>query len=407
MFQKIKVSFLLAFTNIRSNFFHTLLSILGIVIGVAALVAILSLIDGMEDFARKQIAETTSIKAIIVRSEPYKQVNGIRVRKDSFEILSPEIVSGIKLSKPTTHYHRSFASAEVKVEEANVKSGAQLLATSETIVPDAATITGVLFTKSDVDEKNHIAVVNKAFAKSISKDTTFQDILGQHIVLPNRKVKIIGVLTEERVSVPQVMFPITLLSEQELRAAPPELIVEAEDVTHVQSLKQELQDFIKATVGEANKQDFSIISNDFRVEQATKGFLLFRVIMGLIVGISVLVGGIGVMNVLLISVTERTSEIGIRKAVGANKRDIILQFLAESITVSAFGSLMGLLLGMLGTMAIVPIIKAITEIPFYAAYTMNTFIVIGIIALVVGIVFGTYPAIRAARLDPVEAIRRE
>jgi putative ABC transport system permease protein len=113
------------------------------------------------------------------------------------------------------------------------------------------------------------------------------------------------------------------------------------------------------------------------------------------------------MNVLLISVTERTAEIGVRKAVGANKRDIILQFLSESITVSLFGSLLGLVVGILSTMAFVPIIKALTKVPFQAEYTLNTLMVVSILAVFVGIVFGTYPAMRAARLDPVEAIRRE
>ncbi|HNH61919.1 MAG TPA: FtsX-like permease family protein, partial [Cyclobacteriaceae bacterium] len=135
--------------------------------------------------------------------------------------------------------------------------------------------------------------------------------------------------------------------------------------------------------------------------------LLFKIIMGLIVGISVVVGGVGVMNVLLISVTERTTEIGIRKAVGANRRDIILLFLSESVTVSAFGSVLGLIFGTLFTMAAIPIVKAITKIPFQAAYTFDTFFLIAIIAIIVGIVFGTYPAVRASRLDPVEAIRHE
>jgi len=156
-----------------------------------------------------------------------------------------------------------------------------------------------------------------------------------------------------------------------------------------------------------NKNDFTVITNEFRVDQAAQGFLLFRVIMGLSVGISVLVGGIGVMNVLLISVTERTREIGIRKAVGANKKHIVLQFLSEAITISAVGSFLGFVFGVLGTMAVVPIVKAITKIPFQAAYTWNTFFIIAIVAVVVGIAFGTYPALRASRLDPVDAIRHE
>ncbi len=130
-------------------------------------------------------------------------------------------------------------------------------------------------------------------------------------------------------------------------------------------------------------------------------------VLGLIVGISVVVGGIGVMNVLLISVTERTAEIGIRKAVGANRRDIILLFLSESITVSAFGSFLGLVFGVGATMIIIPIVKSVTKVPFQAAYTLNTFVIIAIISLLVGIIFGTYPALRASKLDPVEAIRLE
>jgi putative ABC transport system permease protein len=120
-----------------------------------------------------------------------------------------------------------------------------------------------------------------------------------------------------------------------------------------------------------------------------------------------LVGGIGVMNVLLISVTERTREIGVRKALGAKKRDIMRLFLSESITVSLLGSLMGLGLGILGTSIFIPIIKAITKAPFQAAYTWNTLIVIVVIALLIGVIFGTFPAIKAARLNPVDAIRHE
>jgi putative ABC transport system permease protein len=113
------------------------------------------------------------------------------------------------------------------------------------------------------------------------------------------------------------------------------------------------------------------------------------------------------MNVLLISVTERTNEIGIRKAVGANRFDIMLQLLSESVAISAFGCSVGLVFGILTTMAAIPIIKAIAEVPFQAAYTLNTLLVIVLVALVIGILFGTYPAVRASRLDPVEAIRRE
>ena len=205
---------------------------------------------------------------------------------------------------------------------------------------------------------------------------------------------------------PEAFVPITLLSPNELYDSPAEVIIMADQVGDVPKLKDQVDAWLKKNYP-TGYADLVIITNEFRVGQAAKGFLLFRVIMGLIVGISVIVGGIGVMNVLLISVNERTVEIGIRKAVGATRKDIKLQFLAESIAISAFGSLLGLIAGVLGTMIIIPIVKAITEVPFQAAYTANTLMVISVVALLVGIVFGTYPAVRAARLDPVEAMRRE
>ena len=113
------------------------------------------------------------------------------------------------------------------------------------------------------------------------------------------------------------------------------------------------------------------------------------------------------MNVMLISVTQRTTEIGVRKALGANRKDIVLQFLAEAVSISTLGSVCGLILGILGTMAIIPIVKAITKVPFQASYTWNKIGLVAVLAILVGVVFGTYPALRASKLDPVEATRRE
>ena len=104
---------------------------------------------------------------------------------------------------------------------------------------------------------------------------------------------------------------------------------------------------------------------------------------------------------------ETDREIGIRKAMGATRKDIVQLFLAESITVSGFGSIIGVVFGVVFTVIAIPIVKALTKIPFQAAYTANTFIVISVIAVLVGIVFGTYPALRASRLNPVDAIRHE
>jgi putative ABC transport system permease protein len=405
MFRKLFNSFSLASANIRSNVLHTFLSVLGIVIGVAALVSILSLIDGMEEFARDQISQTTSLNAIIIQTEAYKRVNEVRIRKDSISVIDYMRFKALteNLSKAAKPHIRATASGEATLVSGK-KIGALLLATSTTLEPTCLVAAGSTFTEEDLDEKKNYAVVNHAFLKAAELNET--TALETTIYLNNKQHIIKGILQEDEVNTPKIYFPITTLSETELQATPPEIILEAEKTEEIPVLKNDINVWLERHDKDA-KQNFRIITNEFRIEQATKGFLLFRVIMGLIVGISVLVGGIGVMNVLLISVTERTAEIGIRKATGANRRDIMLLFLSESITVSAFGSFLGLVLGVLGTMVIIPIIKAITEVPFQAAYTWNTFFVITTLSILVGIVFGTYPAIRASRLNPVEAIRHE
>jgi len=406
MLQKIKNSFALAFGNIRSNLFHTFLSVLGIVIGVAALVSILSLIDGMERMAREQISSTTSLNAIMVQSRSHKSVNDVRIKRDTFYVIDYDHFQQLKsvLTKPADGVYRTSLAGEVVFENGK-RIGAYAWTSAAPIRSDTAKFTGAIYQVDDVDQKRNVVVVNQAFVTAALLDSITIEP-GQVVNFLGKELKVIGIVPEPKVKAPQIYFPITLLTTVELYAHPPMVYMDAKRTEDIPFLKEEITNWLEKNYGQA-QENFTIQTNDFRIDQATKAFLLFRVIMGLIVGISVLVGGIGVMNVLLISVTERTAEIGIRKATGANRRDIVLLFLSESITVSAFGSFLGLVIGVLGTMIIIPIVTAITKVPFQADYTLNTLFIITIVSLLVGIVFGTYPAIRASRLNPVDAIRHE
>ena len=148
-------------------------------------------------------------------------------------------------------------------------------------------------------------------------------------------------------------------------------------------------------------------ANEQRIEQLRRGVLGFKMFMGAIVGISLVVGGIGIMNVLLASVTERTREIGIRKTTGARASDIMQQFLAESLVVTGAGSAMGVILGLLASFGLTALIRTVAELPVHAAFTLRTLAFAAGVSIAIGLIFGTYPARRAARLSPIEAIRHE
>ena len=144
-----------------------------------------------------------------------------------------------------------------------------------------------------------------------------------------------------------------------------------------------------------------------RLDQTRQAILIFKLVMGTFAGISLLVGGIGIMNVLLASVTERTREIGIRKAAGARGRDILLQFLAESVAITSVGSIIGMVLGLAGAFAATALMRHFTRSELYAAFTWGTVLVAALVSVATGLVFGMYPALRASRLSPIDAIRHE
>lgn len=409
MFRNTLQSFALALQNIRSNLFHTLLSVLGIVIGVAALVATFSLIDGLEKFARDQIASNTSVNALVVETQTDKMINNLSVRKDTFQVIDYDRYVKFRANAPyitRASLHNDFT-REVKVSSRDSSLGAMLRCIGEKPPSDTILTHGILFSPDAFTARKRETVINTHLAKLIAGNQPLESVLGQTFTALGHSLQIVGIVKDKKAENPPVAFlPISLLSAQDLHRSPPTLLFEVGKTEEVPLLKAEVEKWLEQEFPQ-HHNDFAIISQDFWIDQTAKGFLIFRIIMGLIIGISVVVGGVGVMNVLLISVNERTAEIGLRKAVGAKRGDIRRLFLAESITVSAFGSMVGLMLGAGFAMAAIPIIRFFADVPFNAVLTWNTFFIICFVAVIIGIIFGTYPAVKAAKLDPVEALRRE
>jgi putative ABC transport system permease protein len=149
------------------------------------------------------------------------------------------------------------------------------------------------------------------------------------------------------------------------------------------------------------------MSDESRLEQAKRALLIFKLFMGALMSISLIVGGIGIMNVLLSSVIERTREIGIRKATGAAQRDILWQFLSESVVITGVGSMIGLLLGVTAAFTISAIMRKAANAPIQAWLSASTVLVAIGASVIVGLAFGLYPAMRAAKLSPIDAIHHE
>jgi putative ABC transport system permease protein len=183
------------------------------------------------------------------------------------------------------------------------------------------------------------------------------------------------------------------------------ITVQVADRQLVEQAKEEVRAILLDRHGSSEEEDFSIISQEDVLQIVGQVTGIFTLFLGAIAGISLLVGGIGIMNIMLVSVTERTREIGIRKAVGAKRRHIMLQFLLEATFLSLAGGIVGILLGM-GLSGLVSGIR-MGEVALQPAVTLPVVLLAFSLSAAIGIFFGFYPASRAARLDPIQALRYE
>lgn len=398
-------SVLIALQNIRANPLHTFLSTLGIIIGVAALVGILALGDGLEQTGREQLRNTTSLNILNISSNQTKVVDGIRLSIDEpprFEFEHAQHLSQTYSEKALIEFvvtetgEISYQDSTMAIYlQGNMERGLEFAQDS--------LFSGRYISTEDVSEERKIAVITYQVAEKLTSGKPL-DAIGNSFSFKSEDFEIVGILSQKEFDFPRVYVPVTTLME--FTENSPRFSFKVEKAEEIPELEAEIETWLDSTFDEGSEA-FGIMSNRARVEQFSKGILLFKLIMGAITGISVLVGGIGVMNVLLISVTERTKEIGIRKATGAKKKDIVLQFMAESVTISFVGCVAGWIIGILGIFTFIPIVNALTDLQFNAALGFGTVLVILVIAMLVGVLFGTYPAWRASQLDPIDAIRHE
>ena len=393
----------IAINNIRANPLHTLLSTLGIIIGVAALVGILALGDGLEKAARDQLSKTTTVQSFTISSNARIMRNGISVAVQNRPKINYEHARFIesKYAEQADVEYVAMRTIEATVQDSSI--GMFLHGSMENaprIIPDFVLKDGRMFTRKEVDEGARLMLVNQHFLENMP-DSNF--ILGEQVSINSVDYSIIGVIDLPLES-PRALIPITTFDAN--NTAFPSLTMKVNNVEQIPLIEEEVKSWLNDEFDQG-EEAFSLIKDDYWVDQLSEGILLFKLVMGAITGISVLVGGIGIMNVLLISVTERTKEIGIRKASGAKSKDIVMQFMSESITISMVGSFLGWIVGMLGVLIFVPLVNRLVNIEFSVVVNPLSVLIVLILAVIIGVTFGTYPAWRASRLDPIDAIRHE
>lgn len=409
LFQLLATAFTEAFQAMRAKPLHTILSLLGIIIGVGALISILALGDGMEKFGREQIAKTTDLNSIQITAETHQIVDGIRMLKKNTPALALSDMDSIEKSTPypITVNWISYSKSWVKLVDDSIPKPTNVLITLPSFFESTDTLLHGEWFSSNKSEKQ--IIINEFLAKRLTKDTLhLSTLIHQEVLLDSISYMIKGIakLTKDNNKQSNAIVPAWLIASEKLNASPSFILVSADKLEQLPDIKRNIETYY--STAPHKKEDYRIASNEYRVNQLRRGILLFKSIMGLIVGISILVGGIGIMNVLLMSVTERTREIGIRKALGAKPNEIAMQFMAEAMTISLMGSVMGILFGM-GTLAIaLPILQKILQGDIIKiAYSPVSIFIIMIIAILIGLVFGTYPAYKASKQSPIDAIRVE
>ena len=398
----------------RANPLRTVLSTTGVIIGVAALVAAFAITDGVEVWSRDMLARESSVQDVAVTPVTMEMVNGRARQVHGYPVFDMEDADRAGSEVPGVLRYALTLNGNAPVEYLDRRASAQLTLSTAGLADFGGMSVGFgrYFTEAEVARSSPVVVLGHRLAEELAGERDPLWLIGRTVKLGGDQREVIGVLAAptggpepDLVAFAPIRGGTSALGPtSEPRVAT--LRLKAKSIEAVDSLRVKTMDWLAERYG-LRASKLRIETGSQRLENTRQGILLSKLLLGLLSALMLAVGGIGIMNVLLAAVAERTREIGIRKAVGASARDIHTQFLVESITVTGAGSALGFVLGVILAAAGTAVFRLVARAPIYPVVRPLTALLAMASAVVVGLVFGTYPARRASRLSPVDAISRE
>lgn len=401
-----------ALSNLAARKLRTALTMLGMIFGVGAVIAMLSIGAGAEKKSLEMI-NRLGLHNVIVKAKEIKEEERQEVRKKSLGV-SPrdgeavrQAIAGVEMVLPKLEV------SVWKIHAEGMKSDAKVLGLSsrQPVVSSVPIQEGRFFDANEEENHAQVAVIGERVRRDLFG---YGPALGRLIKVNELWLEVIGVLspesgTGEQDGIPagstenEIWIPVTTamrkFDREPLEAPLDELIVKLRPGTDSRQAAEQIELLLDRLHGGAN--DYELVVPEALLEQARRTQRIFNIVMGSIAGISLLVGGIGIMNIMLASVLERTREIGVRRALGATKRDIRAQFVIESFAISFLGGCVGVAIGVF----LARIVAAMADWP--TVVTLWSLLLSTGVSITVGLVSGIYPATRAANLDPIEALRYE
>ena len=398
----------IAWAGITANKLRSGLTILGMTIGVASVIVLIAVGNGSSKAVQSTIQSLGTNVLVVQGSGGFR--GGPRAstaatisltKADAEALQNHDLAPDVKSASPVVN-----ASGVTLVSGATSFEPASFLGTTPSYLTAHSykIAEGSSLTSEDVSKHRRVAVIGQEVLNELFAGAS---AVGQQIKVNGGNYEVVGVLAKKGTNGTTneddvVMAPITTVQDSLTGAGPvASITVQASSESSLNAAEAEVTTILEERhkIKDTAEPGFSVLNQGSLLETSSSTSSVFTTLLGEVAAISLLVGGIGVMNIMLVSVTERTREIGIRKAVGARRSDILAQFLTEAVLVSIFGGISGVLVGVIGSQFEIAGVH-----PEIATYSI--FLAFGA-ALASGLFFGTYPAARAARLRPIEALRFE